>query len=131
MFIPAYTDYAFACEFTCSHMGYREWILGFRTAEWHKASPIERRLGSAVVTHRWVSYAGTERNLFGKRLSLGHQSPHEAALFSDWHWPYFESLSDSELRSLYEAFQTSDRDQLSALLGTVESRMEESWESRR
>jgi hypothetical protein len=105
---PSYTDYAFACEYTCSHMGYRQWVLGFKTREWYDKSPIERRLGDEELRHRWVSYAGTTYNGFGMTMSRGHSKPHAAALFPNTFWPCFESLSDEQLRAFYESVPEFD-----------------------
>ncbi|MCC6907817.1 MAG: hypothetical protein IT430_07750 [Phycisphaerales bacterium] len=98
-----YTDRAFACEYTCSHMGYREWIFGFSTDEWYKTSPIETRLGGENLKHHWVSYAGDGYGLLHR--SRGHGRPHRAAYDTHNYWPYFESLTDEQLRELYEVFQ--------------------------
>ncbi len=127
-----YTDRAFACEYTCSHMGYREWALGFRSGQWYETSPIEQRLTGEQLEHRWVSYAGTGYNLFGRRMSRGHGRPHQAAYDTRNYWPYYESLTDEQLRELYNGFQQVEtHQQREALNESMQERLFEFMEARK
>ena len=125
-----YTDRAFACEYTCSHMGYREWIFGFKMDEWYETSPIERRLGGEDLKHRWVSYVGDGYGLLHR--SRGHGRPLAAAYDTHNYWPYFESLTDEELRKLYEDFQhVQSGDERSAFDELMQERLFEFMDARK
>lgn len=117
-----YTDRAFACEYTCSHMGYREWIFGIKTGEWYKTSPIERRLSGENLNHHWVSYVGTGYSILAR--ARGHGRPHDAAYDTGSYWPYYESLTDKQLRELYEAFrQVKTPEQIKALNESMQEKL--------
>jgi hypothetical protein len=128
--VPVSTDYGFVCEFTCSHMGYREWIFGFRTGDWYRASPIENKL-AGDIKHHWVSYQGDVRNIFGSVQTHRHGFPHHVALDADWYWPYFQTLTPEEAQSLHVALQTTNWTHLEPLLDELERRMEQYWQTRR
>jgi hypothetical protein len=76
--VQAYRDWAFICENTGSQMGYRQWPFGFKTGQWYKQSPLEEFIQSEApntLIHRWTSYAGTGKNIFGMKILYGHDRP--------------------------------------------------------
>ena len=76
--VPAYRDWAFICENTGSRNGYRQWVFGIKTSRWYKKSPMENFIQSEApdaLVHRWTSFAGTGKNIFGKAILYGHGRP--------------------------------------------------------
>jgi hypothetical protein len=76
--VQVYRDWAFICENTGSRMGYRQWLFGFKTGQWYKQSPLEEFIQSEApktLIHRWTSYAGTGKNIFGMNILYGHGRP--------------------------------------------------------
>jgi hypothetical protein len=106
------TDWAFICENTGSRYGYTEWRSGGRTANWYKASPLEEFLKEKhpeKLQHRWTSYAGTGKNIFGKSLSWGHGRPGPIKYVDMLVMQtYFAKISDAQKLQLYEEFASGD-----------------------
>ncbi|MHC4145671.1 MAG: hypothetical protein ACYSWW_23625 [Planctomycetota bacterium] len=76
--VQAYRDWAFVCENTGSRKGYRQWRFGPKTGHWYKKSPLEDFIQSEApdaLVHRWTSYAGTGKNIFGMTMLYGHGRP--------------------------------------------------------
>jgi hypothetical protein len=76
--VPIYRDWAFVCENTGSRKGYRQWVFGLKTGHWYERSPMEDFIQSEApyaFVHRWTSYAGTGKNVFGKAILFGHGRP--------------------------------------------------------
>ena len=71
-------DWAFICENTGSHKGYRQWRFGLKTGHWYRESPLEEYMkthAADVISHRWTSYAGTGKNILGRPGLRGHGRP--------------------------------------------------------
>jgi len=71
-------DWAFVCENTGSHKGYRQWRFGAKTGHWYRKSPLEAFVEAQepeALVHRWTSYAGTGENVFGQPILFGHGRP--------------------------------------------------------
>ncbi|MBN2291074.1 MAG: hypothetical protein JXM70_01540 [Pirellulales bacterium] len=101
-------DWAFICENTGSRKGYRQWSFGPKTGHWHEKSPLEEFVAEHkpdALAHRWTSYAGTGKNIFGSSLSFGHGSPGAVLQFEhslqDW---WIERHSEEEVIELYGLF---------------------------
>lgn len=71
-------DWAFVCEHTGSRKGYRQWRLGLKTGHWTMKSPLEAFVEAQepeALVHRWTSYSGTGKSLFGRSVLFGHEHP--------------------------------------------------------
>lgn len=119
----AFTDYAYVCENTGSRKGHREWFFGLQTAVWEYESPLElfmRRTHPSQLTHRWMSYAGTGKNLFGQSMSYGHgKSPLSQFRFARDLESYFTTLSPERKLELYLIFSTGDRATVQATVDEI------------
>lgn len=76
--VQVYRDWAFICENTGSRNGYRQWLFGLKTGYWYERSPMEEFIQSEApdaLIHRWTSFAGTGKNVFGKSILFGHGRP--------------------------------------------------------
>ena len=76
--VQAYRDWGFICENTGSRNGYRQWPFGLKTGHWYKKAPLEDFIQSEApdaLVHRWTSYAGTGKNIFGMAILRGHGWP--------------------------------------------------------
>ncbi len=74
----AYRDWSFICENTGSRKGYRQWCFGLKTGHWYQPTSVEMFItkeSPATLQHRWTSYAGTGKNIFGGKLLHGHGRP--------------------------------------------------------
>ena len=74
----AYRDWAFVCENTGSRKGYREWFFGLQTGAWYEPTSVETFIIKEhpdALQHRWTSYAGTGKNIYGGKLLYGHGHP--------------------------------------------------------
>jgi hypothetical protein len=76
--IRIYTDRAFVDVNTGSRKGHREWFTGWRSGEWYQESAVEAFMRAShpeEMRQKWVSYAGTGRNILGSAISHGHGRP--------------------------------------------------------
>ena len=109
----AYTVYAYVCENTGSRKGHREWFFGLQTGTWYYESPLESFMKQAhpnQLTHRWTSYAGTGKNIFGQSMSYGHgRSPLSELRFARDLEAYLAILPPERKLELYRIFLTGDR----------------------
>ena len=113
--IVAYRDWSFICENTGSRMGYREFWFGLRTGNWYRASEVEmfmRQKFPSELQHRWTSYAGTGRNIYGVKLLHGHGRPGPILqLKEEWLEEWFTPLPDNDKKAFYDLL-TRDDDEL-------------------
>ena len=106
-------DWAFICENTGSRKGYRQWIFGTKTGHWYKKSPLEEFISlqdPAALAHKWTSYAGTGKNVFGIPVLFGHSSPGaiyrlDHQIQSEW----IASNPPEEVKKLYDLLVTGDQ----------------------
>lgn len=128
LFVPVIQvrrDWAFKCENTGSEHGYTVWLGFVRTAEWKRTSALEafiRQRCPTEFTNRWVSYAGTGRNLSGQAILYGHGRPALVGLKIETLDEYTHGLSDEEKRALYDFFRGATREEAKA-------RAKEIWEA--
>jgi hypothetical protein len=76
--VQAYRDWGFVCENTGSTKGHREWLFGNKTGHWYEKSALEDFMLEKYpdrIKHRWTSYAGTDKNIFGQAILYGHGKP--------------------------------------------------------
>ena len=106
-------DWAFICENTGSHKGYRQWTFGPKTGHWYKKSALEQFMETAdpnALSHRWTSYAGTGKNIFGRSVLFGHGRP-GAILNLPFdvldQWVRYNKPED--IRQLYELLASDDQ----------------------
>ncbi len=106
-------DWAFVCENTGSHMGYRQWRTGHRSGRWYRESRLEqfmREQHPSELKNQWVSYMGTGKNILGQASLFGHGRPRlgrmvmTPALFDD----YVDSLDDAARLDLYHLLASGD-----------------------
>lgn len=111
--LQTHRDYAFICENTGSHKGYRQWRLGWPTREWHRESHLEQFMRAQHPTelrYRWTSYAGTGKNLFGQAILFGHGQPQVdlVAMKQSWFDSYVDTLDDTAKLELYRVLASGN-----------------------
>ena len=109
-------DWAFICENTGSHKGYREWSLGFKTGHRYRASPLEEFIQTnepTGISHRWTSYAGTGRNIFGRPGLRGHGQPGAIIhLKHDILKQWIEKNDAIKVHQLYDVFVSNNQTEI-------------------
>jgi len=100
-------EWAFICENTGSRKGHIEWFFGKRTAYWYEQSVFEdfmqKNYPDINIEHRWTSYTGTGRNIFGMALLDGHGRPGvimdiPPEMLDEW----IQTSEPERVRELYE-----------------------------
>lgn len=120
---PLCRDMGFVCEHTASRQGYRRWFIGLRTDSWYSESRLERFMVERHpqdLTHRWVRFMGTGRNLLGQPSSFEHGSPN--ATFHLLRRPfdnYVDSLDDAGKLELYRVLSSGQKEEIEARLAPV------------
>jgi len=108
----AYRDWAFLSETTGSRKGYRQWFFGLKTGHWYQRSNVETFIQAKFpneLQHRWTSYAGTGKNIYGARLLYGHGMPGPVRnLPLDFLDRWFDPLPESEKKAFYDLLVTGD-----------------------
>ena len=102
------------CENTGSEYGYTVWLVVGRTKEWKRTSQLEefiRQRHPRELTNRWVSYAGTGRNVFGQGVLYGHGRPALVHLKTGALDEYTADLSDGEKKKLYDFLRSATREE--------------------
>ena len=117
------TDRAKFCEHTASRRSWTEWPFGIKTSEKYEASRIESHLlqTGGNISHRWVSYQGTGKNLIGEPLLYGHGRPKglfRLGLSSETLDAVLGTTSSENLIHLYEALRRYQRYQRNRLWQT-------------
>jgi hypothetical protein len=101
-------DWAFIDQNTGSRKGYRDWFFGWRTGSWYRESVLETFMRSrhpGEFQQKWVSYAGTGRNIFGAGMLAGHGRPSRIILLKpEVIDDYCSRASEPEKRRLYDVF---------------------------
>lgn len=92
---PVRIDYGLVSANTGSRHMYSEWVFCLRTNEVYLESPIEAHLRDSgrMFDHRWISYAGTGRNVLGMAVTRSHGSPGAVLDFSPHLFDYVRSLA--------------------------------------
>lgn len=109
-------DMGYHCDFTGSTKSWTKWPLGIRTDYNYETSPIENFLATnrpGLIEHKWVSYSGTGKNIFGKPVFWGHGSPNALLLFPRTYLQfYIEQSPKEDVLELYETLRLDDRDEI-------------------
>jgi hypothetical protein len=128
-------DWAFICENTGSHKGYRQWSVGWRTGEWYRESHLEqfmRQQHATELKYHWTSYAGTGRNLFGRAVLFGHAYPRVGTTIM--HLGFFDSyvdtLDDTGKLELYRVLVSGDPNAVKAEEKKIEAALFQIAESK-
>lgn len=111
LFFEVRTDHGFICRDTLSLHQYTEWIGGFRTGDHYTISPLQsflEKTDPAAVTHDWVSFNGTSKNLLGQSMMFAHGDPGSIMLLRPWMYPVIAGLSDSEKTELITTLKSRD-----------------------
>jgi hypothetical protein len=111
---PVCRDWAYLDTNTGSRRGYREWIFGIRTGHWERPSKVDVFMQGRFpreLEHRWISYAGTGRNIFGMKVLHGHGRPGQLLridqqTLNQW----FETLPEEEKRQFYALLVSNDQE---------------------
>lgn len=110
----AYRDWAFICENTGSRKGYRAWFFGLHTSHWYHASELERFIDQQFpkeLEHRWTSYAGTGRNIYGAKLLFGHGRPGPIYQVREQDLnKWFTTLSLADKKAFYDLLVQDNRE---------------------
>lgn len=117
--LEIYRDYAFICENTGSHKGYRQWCFGGRKQEWYSKSELEEFMLARHPTelkHRWTSYSGTGKNILGQSIRFGHDFPTVGTVImrQSWFGSYVVNLDDQAKLDLYRALASGNRNVIEA-----------------
>jgi hypothetical protein len=109
----AYRDWGFVCENTGSTKGHREWFFEKKTGYWYKKSALEDFMLEKYpdrLKHRWTSYKGTGKNIFGRAMLRGHGRPGAIGgteiFLEDW----VQKNEPEDILALYELL-ASDADE--------------------
>jgi len=123
--VQVYRDWAFICENTGSRKGYRQWLFGLKTGHWYEKSPLEDFIQSEdpnALVYRWMSYAGTGKNIFGQTILYGHGRPgaiikldHEVLRM------WIQKNDDETVRQFYDLLVSDDRKE-------IEKQVEDMWQ---
>lgn len=109
-------DWAFIDRNTGSRKGYREWFLLWRTGSWHHVSALETFMRSkhpGQFQQKWISYAGTGRDIFGQARLFGHGRPGPIVMLPpEILDSYCRLASETEQRRLYDLFSGGEREKI-------------------
>lgn len=109
-------DWGYICENTGSRKGHREWFFGSKTGHWSEKSPLEEAIQSQApeaLVHRWTSYAGTGKNVFGGSLLFEHASPGAIINFPhEFQRLWIEKNDPAAVRELYDLLVSDDQDKI-------------------
>ena len=73
-----------------------------------------------IVRRRWASYAGTERNIYGAKLTRGHGRPGPILQVPiDWLNQWFVTLPDAEKKAFYELLLSEDRNEIQVRINDI------------
>lgn len=107
-----YRDKAFICENTASEKGYRQWPDGYISDEWYKTSSIELFMLEHYpnqLQHRWTSFRGDGKNVFGITMRFSHGFPGPIMQFYSLD-RYMSKIDDSQKKALYDLFVGTNMD---------------------
>jgi hypothetical protein len=116
-------DWAFICENTGSHKGYRQWCIGLQSGHWYRESQLEqfmRKEHSSELANRWTSYSGTGKNILGQVVLFGHARPGPILevpqpIFNR----YVDGLDDQAKLDLYHVLASGTREEVKAEIDKV------------
>jgi hypothetical protein len=100
-----YLDWGLVCENTGSTKGHREWRFEKNTGHWYKKSVLEDFMLKEYpdrLKHRWTSYAGTGKNIFGQVLSRHHGMPGAIYGIKSFLKDWVQKNEPEDILALYE-----------------------------
>ena len=103
--VQAYRDWRFVCENTGSSKGHKELLFGIRTGDWYEKSALEGFMLEKhpdELKHRWTSYAGIGKNIFGRPLLNGHGNPGAILVITPFLEDWVQSSKPEDILALYE-----------------------------
>jgi hypothetical protein len=116
-------DWAFVCENTGSRKGYRVWFCGFETGHWYEKSNLEEFMETKYsdnLTHRWTSYAGTGKNVFGSAVLHGHGQPGPIVTIPyDVLNQYVSHIEDEKKKALYDLFTSNNKQRIAKEISMI------------
>lgn len=110
-------DSTFLCENTGSRKGYRVWLIGLRSRQWHHESHLEefmRRQHPSDLTYRWMRCSRVGRNILGRACSFRCGFPQLLTIQPVWFDRYVDALDDTGRLDLYRVFASGDREVIRA-----------------
>ena len=124
-FVPVYTNVGEHCDYTGSTRSWTRLPFGIRVKSVYEASLLEDFITenhSGELKHHWVSYQGTERNIYGFPLVRGHGRPNALFMRSEIFLKDFIAEAEpSAVKSFYDFLRTQSNPR-------VEARVEELME---
>lgn len=128
-YFEVYRDVAFVCENTASAKGYYQWRDGSMSEEWYKTSSIDlfmREHYPNQLQHRWTSYRGSGKNVFGLTTVFSHGFPGPILRFGPKTLDrYMSTIDDSQKKSLYDLFASTNRGAIGAKVIEIQEKV---WE---
>lgn len=116
-------DWAFICENTGSQKGYRAWFFGLETGHWYKKSKLEEFMETKhpdALNYRWISYAGTGRNVFGAAILHDHGWPGPIITIPyDVFNQYISHIEDEKKKALYDVFTSNDKHRIAKEISMI------------
>jgi len=118
-----FRDVGLICETCGTRYGHREWLLGVKTHAWTNTTAIDdfaRKNHHALPPHRWVSYMGTGRNLFGMKVLHGHGRPNALIhVRPEILNPWFNQLPVAEQERVYQIFVFGEKQAIAAKIQRI------------
>lgn len=109
-FVHAYTSVGEHCDFTGSRRSWTLLPLGLKVNQSYKTSALESYIAKnhpEELEHRWVSYAGDAKNLYGLTFRRGHGSPN-GLYFTDYYMKRFvDEGKPDEIKRFYDLLRTA------------------------
>lgn len=112
--VPIRIEYGLVSAGTGSRHEYTQWLLLLRSNERYTESPIETYLreSNQKFEHRWISYAGTGRNIFGMAVARSHGSPGAILDFSPYVFDYVRTLPPEGKQEIADVLNSADENRI-------------------
>lgn len=119
---PIKTERGFICRHTLSQHEYTEWLGLVRSNERYIPSPIEAYLEKNKperLTHNWVSYNGTGKNVFGTAMVFSHGRPGDILQLQRHAFPHLQTLTDKQKDDIATTLKSEDEAAIKAMVESV------------
>jgi len=119
IFIPATTQRGEHCDYTGSTRGWTELPWGQRIDEHHHPSALETFLiqhHPDQLEHNWVSYQGTQRNIYGTPLLFSHGRPNRLLGSGPILSTYVAGAPETEIMAFYHLLRSGNKAAIAARL---------------
>ncbi|HEX2854558.1 MAG TPA: hypothetical protein VHO24_15110 [Opitutaceae bacterium] len=106
--VIVYTDVGEVCEYTASHRESRFRPFGGQSRQVYHRSALEtflEREHPGQVAHRWTSYKGNGKNIFGRTNVHGHGSP---GVVMQLPAELIDALNAEQMRRLYVTLRSGN-----------------------